>query len=182
MSDKQTLSQNYVDYKLAKSSAKSGDLETLAFLIEQNKIDPKQDDSELLRVAAENQHPHIVEYLIPLTDPKALDSLALRWACEKKGIECVELLLPHSDPKGANSAALRLAVTYGNYEAARLLFDLCDPQAALSELLDRPHKAYGRENVPDMFERLWWEHKDQKLRETIHDNIEHDQIAPKRKM
>lgn len=182
MSDKQILSQEYQDYQLAKGSVKSGDLETLECLVQQHKIDPKWEDSELLRMAAENQHPHIVEYLIPLSDPKAMDSLALRWACEKKGVECVQLLLPHSDPTAANSAALRLAVTYENYDAARLLFDLCDPQKALQDLLDRPGRSYGRKNVPEIFENLWWEHKDKKLREKIHDNIEHDQVASKRKM
>lgn len=172
------------NYALAKGSAKSGDLDTLKILVEQNLVDPKnQNDSELLRVAAENQHPDVVEYLIPLSDPKAMDSLALRWACEKTGIECVKLLLPHSDPTTSNSAALRLAVTYGNHEAAKLLFDLCDPQQALSDLLERPNLAYGRKNVPETFVRLWEEHQAQKLSATLHAHIQHDGAAAlKRKM
>jgi len=183
MSDKQILRQDYQDYQLAKGSVKSGDLETLEMLVQQHKIDPKCESSELLRIAAESQQPHIVEYLIPLSDPKAMNSLALRWACEKTGIECVQLLLPHSDPTAENSAALRLAVTYGNYEAARLLFDLCDPQKALQYLIDRPGRSYGRKNVPEMFEQLWWEHKDKKLHGTLHDNIEDNGTATlKRKM
>lgn len=159
------------DYRLALGSAKSGDLETIRCLVEHNKIDPKDEDSELLRVAAEHQNPEIVEYLIPLTDPKALGSLALRWACEKPGIECIKLLLPHSDPTQENSAALRLAVTYGNYEGAKLLFDLCDPQKALNELLDKPGQAYGRKNVPEKFVQWWEEHEAHKLKTIIEENI-----------
>lgn len=170
MSEQQNFYNND-DYRLAKASAKLGDLETLRNLVEQNKIDPTYEGSELLRVAAESQKPEIVEYLIPLTDPKAMDSLALRWACEKQGIECVKLLLPHSDPTTANSAALRLAVTYGNYEAAKLLFDLCDPQPALTELLEKPGISYSRKNVPEMFVQLWEEHESLKLKTKIEQNI-----------
>lgn len=174
---------NNDDYQLARGSVKSGDLETLESLIQQQKIDPKWENSELLRMAAESQQPHIVEYLIPLSDPKAMNSLALRWACEKTGIECVQLLLPHSDPTAENSAALRLAVTYGNYDAARLLFDLCDPQKALQDLLDRPARSYGRKNVPAVFRQLWEEHESQKIREKIYENLEDNSTATlKRKM
>lgn len=169
--------QSVKDWLSARRAVKDGQLEVLRSLIEQNAIDPLREDSELLRMAAECQHPEIVAYLIPLSDPQAENSLALRWACEKPGLRCVELLLPHSDPKAENSAALRLAVTYGNYEAAKLLFGVSEPDKAFQMLISRPGISYGRENVPEKFMELWHEHK---LKQRIEKAVGHALNKPQR--
>lgn len=170
-------------YAQARTAAKDGDLPLLQQLIVQHQLDPKNEDSDLLRIAAEHQNPHIVQYLIPLSEPKALNSLALRWACEKPGVECVALLLPHSDPSAEKSSALRLAVTYGNYEAAKLLFDVSDPKIALKQLVEKPGLTYGRKNVPERFVQWWEEHEAAKLKQKLHDSINTDpQKIIKRKM
>ena len=63
----------------------------------------------------------------PRQDPKANDSEALRWAADRGHKECVELLLPVSDFKANDSEALRWAALSGHKEIVALLIPVSDP-------------------------------------------------------
>lgn len=143
---------------------KQGDLDSVRQYIEDNWVDPKHEHSESLRVAAENRHPSIVKYLIPLTNPKDYHSLALRWACEGGCIDCVKLLIPHSNPKDENSSALRLAVMYGHLDVAKFLFPLSEPQKAYMGLLERKRGWKDADKMEQNFLTLW---DQQKLKDSI---------------
>ena len=98
-------------------------------------IDPKANDSQVLRDAVLNNNLEMVKLLIPVSDPKANDSQALREAVLKNNLEMVKLLIPVSDPKVNDSQALRNAVLNNNLEIVKLLIPVSDPKVKNSQAL-----------------------------------------------
>lgn len=146
-------SQDSQDYKNFISSIMFGELSEVKKYINEKTVDPKKNNSECLRVAAEKGHVDIVSLLIPHTNPRDLNSLALRWACEKGHIKCVKKLLPHSDPKAEKSSPLRLSVMYGHHDLARFLFPLSNPSEAYDGLVERS-RVLGGDQI-ESFNMLW---------------------------
>ena len=97
-------------------------------------MDPKDNDSEALILAANYGYTEIVELLIPVSDPTKGNSRALRFAALYGHIECVKLLIPVSNPKSDNSWALQQAALYGHIECVKLLLPVSDYNHALTNM------------------------------------------------
>lgn len=83
--------------------------------------EPKNNDSFMLRQAAEYGHSDMVELLLPLSLPKALQSEALYLASRNGFTECVKLLIPVSSPQAGQSRCLWQAAANGHTECVRIL-------------------------------------------------------------
>ena len=83
--------------------------------------EPKNNDSSLLRQAAEYGRSDMLELLLPLSLPKALQSEALYLAARNGFSDCVKLLIPVSSPQAGQSRCLWQAAANGHTECVRML-------------------------------------------------------------
>lgn len=67
---------------------------------------PKNNNSEALKIAAEKGDVETLKLLIPVSDPKANNSQALLAAVESNSVDCVRCLIPVSDVDAMGSRAL----------------------------------------------------------------------------
>lgn len=90
--------------------------------------DPKENGSEALRVAIQNNDRPAFDYLLPLSDPSADSSLALQCAAHYNRSEMLSDLLPHCDPNAQDGAALLVAAKSGSVECFEKLVRETDPR------------------------------------------------------
>lgn len=108
----------------------------------------------------------------PLDD----ESLALRWACEKKNnLKIIQLLIPVSCVKDAESAACRLAIMHGDLEAARLLLPLSNIVDIEKNLLKRQKHFYHNKNALHDFQILKEEYQNIQFKKNMLKSLKNHQ-------
>lgn len=106
--------------------------------------DPKFNDSEALKIAAERGHTDVVAYLIPLSNPNAQRGWALKIAALNGHVECVKLLIKSTNLSASWSdmplgqTALFLACKKNHTAVVDCLFEHVDADAVLHKLQQHP--------------------------------------------
>lgn len=91
--------------------------------------EPKNNDSFMLRQAAEYGRNDMAKILIPISSPKTLQSEALYLAARKGFSDCVKTLIPVSSPQAGQSRCLWQAAANGHTECVRMLIPHSNPKA-----------------------------------------------------
>lgn len=115
-------------HNLLSFSSENGYLEIVKLLLEDEQVDPSDDNNYALKLACESGHLEIVRLLLEdkRVDPSdsyySYDSLAI--ASEKGHLDIVELLIydERADPSADNNMSIRLASKNGHLDIVDLLF------------------------------------------------------------
>ncbi|KAI8900063.1 ankyrin repeat-containing domain protein [Globomyces pollinis-pini] len=106
-------------------AGENGHAEVIKLLLQDDRIDPTEDDSQALRLASENGHLEVVELLLEdgRADPSDDDNYAICFASLNGHYEIVKLLMKddRTDPSGDNNYAIRSAASGGHSEIVQLL-------------------------------------------------------------
>lgn len=94
-------------------------------------INPKDNNSVALSLAAEYGHAQLVALLLTVCEP---NSHFLLLAAQRGHTECVELLIPHCNTHDFNSVALQDAARRQHWECVNLLYPHSDVRAAIDAL------------------------------------------------
>jgi hypothetical protein len=114
----------------------TGDIETVRRALEDQKVDPSDDDNASIIVASEGGHLEIVELLLKWigpngerVDPGTRDNSPIRLAIENGELEMVKLLLKDSrvDPSDNDNYVIRFASRFGYLEIVKLLLNWVGP-------------------------------------------------------
>jgi hypothetical protein len=102
-----------------------GSHERVAFLLQDERVDPSAKANTSIIYACGHGHVQVVRLLLLHVDPGVMNNQALQSACERGHLDVVRTLLEDGrvDATEVNHWALRLAVTYNHPDIVRLLLE-----------------------------------------------------------
>ena len=125
---------NHVTSKttVLEEAAGAGEVEVVASLLADARVDPSVRGHRALRIAAERGREEVVRVLMacPEVDPSGGNNHAIAQAARMGHVEVVRLLLADArvDPSENESAPLRWASRYGHEDVVQLLLEWVEPE------------------------------------------------------